>query len=514
MSKRPHLIFLMTDQQRWDALGCENPVVQTPHLDKLAASGIRFNQAVCQAPMCVPSRYSMMQGLYPSQTGVRTNGQGTCHDSELVNTPLPEQLRQRGYQTWGFGKTHWYSGFFSNTPQHRGFERIWQARTQDSNQYTQDAVVWSDDEPEAHAAWQEEQKILPKGGESFEGYLGLTSQIPGSHHREGWLTRKCVEEIQQFDAESDHPLFLYFSLDFPHAGLYVPAEFEELYDLDDIPERPLADWHLQEESHRPRGHIEHFHGKWAELSAEERRRSTLRYYAAMSYADDCFGQVLNALEAKGMLEDSLIIMTSDHGEMLGDRDHRYSKYCLYEGSVRVPMLLSGVGVPEEKRGSVDERHVELVDVLPTLCEAGGCPRQPELAGRSLLEAPCRQGSFAEMHGAGTRFEPSQRAPMLMWRTTEWKLILHLPGSIGDGLTRLDEMQGELYHLAEDPVELVNRFEDESCQEIRERLTRELLMHKAIVQARWPRQSSILELDVNEPEEVGVVGKTFGKPYWY
>ncbi len=514
MPTQPHLIFLMTDQQRWDALGCENPLVQTPHLDRLAASGIRFNQAVCQAPMCVPSRYSLMQGLYPSQTGVRTNGQGTCQDSELVNTPLAEQLRQQGYRTWGFGKTHWYSSFFKNEPQPRGFERIWQARTQDENLYPPEAVLWSEDEPEAHAAWREEQKILPKGGESLEGYKGLRSEIPGSHHREGWLTRKCVEEIQNMEGDCDQPLFLYFSLDFPHAGLYVPAEFEDLYDIEDIPERPLADWHLQEESHRPRGHIADFHTQWSALDPRERRRSTLRYYAAMSYADDCFGQVLAALEQKGILKNSLVLMTSDHGEMLGDRDHRYSKYCLYEGSVRVPMLLSGAGVPDEKKGTVDDRPVELVDVLPTLCEAGGCDPQPELAGRSLLAPPCRQGSFAEMHGAGTRFEPSHRAPMLMWRTKEWKLILHLPGSMGDALTRLDEMQGELYDLVGDPVELVNRYEDDTCREIRERLTRHLLMHQAIVQARWPRRPSILELDVQEPEGLGVVGPVFGKPYWY
>ena len=118
--KRPHIIFLMSDQQRWDTLGSVDPIVQTPHLDALCRDGIRFEQAVCQAPMCVPSRCSMMQGLYASQCGVRNNGQSISHDSQLQNKPLVQVLKDRGYRTWGFGKTHWHDGRFANVPTTRG----------------------------------------------------------------------------------------------------------------------------------------------------------------------------------------------------------------------------------------------------------------------------------------------------------------------------------------------------------------------------------------------------------
>ena len=170
---KPNIIFLLTDQQRWDALGCVDPVLQTPNLDRLAASGVRYEQAVCNAPMCVPSRCSMMQGLYASQCGVRSNGQSIRGAHDLMNTPFPEVLRQQGYRTMGFGKTHWYGGWFDNQPDPHGFEKIWQPRPSDSNLYPDDALCWDVDEPEAFAAWVEEQKTLPRGGENLHGLTTL-----------------------------------------------------------------------------------------------------------------------------------------------------------------------------------------------------------------------------------------------------------------------------------------------------------------------------------------------------
>ncbi|MDQ3362824.1 MAG: sulfatase-like hydrolase/transferase, partial [Actinomycetota bacterium] len=109
-ARGPNILFLMTDQHRFDALGSVNPVVRTPNLDRLASRGVRFTQAVCNAPMCVPSRYSMMTGLYPSQVGVRHNTQMIPTDEDLPAPVLAQRLLDSGYQTAGFGKTHWYMG--------------------------------------------------------------------------------------------------------------------------------------------------------------------------------------------------------------------------------------------------------------------------------------------------------------------------------------------------------------------------------------------------------------------
>ena len=128
------------------------------------------------------------------------------------------------------------------------------------------------------------------------------------------------------------------------------------------------------------------------------------------------------------MDDALIVFTADHGEMLGDRSHRFSKYCLYDPSVRVPLVVSGSRVPAALRGQADERPAELIDILPTICRQAGAPIREHLPGGDLLGAPCRLGSFSQMNGAGSRNEPSQRAPTLMWRRDGFKLILHLAGS--------------------------------------------------------------------------------------
>jgi arylsulfatase A-like enzyme len=128
--ERPSIILLQDDQHRWNALGCANPLVKTPAIDALAADGIRYEHAVCQAPACVPSRYSMMLGLYPSQIGVRRN-EDWLSDERMPRPTIAEHLRAGGYQTAGFGKTHWRSHGSST----RGFETraIGQSRERNSN---------------------------------------------------------------------------------------------------------------------------------------------------------------------------------------------------------------------------------------------------------------------------------------------------------------------------------------------------------------------------------------------
>ena len=217
---------------------------------------------------------------------------------------------------------------------------------------------------------------------------------------------------------------------------------------------------------------------------------------------------------KGLLDNALIVLVSDHGEMLGDRDHRFSKYCLYEGSVRIPMLLSGSAVPAEQRGTVDQRPAELVDIWPTLARQAGQAVDPGLPGGDLLGPPVRVGSFCEMHGAGSRMEPSQRAPALMWRKQDWKLIIHQPGSVGDAALRPEDITGELYHLAEDPHEHVNLYKDEAHAAIREKLTLELMMYQAQFNARWPRHFYLRDIPVNPPEDLELTCPRFGVQYWY
>jgi len=242
MSDRPNILFLMTDQHRWDALGRLSPLVQTPNLDALARCGIHFTQAVCNAPICVPSRYSMMTGLYPSQLGVRFNQQVCPTDADLPVPVLPQHLAQAGYKTGGFGKTHWYEWALGKQcdPQRRGFDE--RALCSEGEPYMAEAgaCLMEEDYGGPVPAMAEIHALSRKYiGESEMGYLGGPSSHPIEEHREGWATLKAIEFLDR-NTGKENPFFCYLSLDFPHAPSLVPPGYEERYRLSEIPDRVLS----------------------------------------------------------------------------------------------------------------------------------------------------------------------------------------------------------------------------------------------------------------------------------
>ncbi|MCA9430305.1 MAG: sulfatase-like hydrolase/transferase [Candidatus Omnitrophica bacterium] len=494
---RPNIIFLMTDQQRWDALGVVNPHVKTPNLDRLAKSGVRFSQAVCQAPLCVASRNSLMFGYYPSQLGVRTNEDGLRDEDCLPSPPLPEILRQAGYQTAGFGKTHWGHGKGNPAPSRRGFE--YRAVPHGRGEfYEEGSLIITEDDPDGVNHYQKETRGYGPGEEGVKGYIGCTSQIPNREHRDGWIAEKCLEFLDS-GVDPNRPLFLYLSFIKPHAGFNVPKEYEDLYDIETVPDIPQPPWESEQNTHL--GAIDEssdflgdrykeWREAWSKMTSLERRRTTLRYWANCSWLDGYMGQVLDRLKEMGRLENSIIVFLSDHGEMLGERHHRFSKYCLYDSSVRVPLILGGSAIPESLRGTIDDRQAELVDILPTLQGIAGIDPDPGLAGLDLLADKKRVGTFSEFHGSG--FEEEQPAPAYMWRTEDWKLILHLQGHVGDALSRTESTRGELYDLKNDPNEWNNLYDSQAHSQVREAMKTELLMHLACVWNRGPNYSRMIE----------------------
>jgi len=476
----PDIIFLMVDQQRWDALGVLNAKIKTPTYDRLARQGILFRQATCQAPMCVPSRYALMFGLYPSQTGVLKNGSSGLADTDWPLAPLPEQLRRVGYQTAGFGKTHW--GQTKTVVSTHGFEtRVLGAPGIETEQ---GARYWAEENPQGAAAYRRETAGYGLGEEGVPGYIGCTSNVPETDHRDGWIAQQCLQWLEA-GVDASRPLFLYLSFYKPHAGLNVPKRFEDLYDLAQIPDIPQPPWAAEPDTHlayidRTNAFHAHRHEAWraafSKLSPDERRRTTLRYFANCSWFDDCCGRVLAKLEKLGRLQNALIIFTSDHGDMLGERWFRFTKYCLYDGSVRVPLILAGSVVPAARRGTVEERPAELVDGLPTVARVAGAPLPAGLPGLDLLGAKTHRASFCECNEAD--------APAYMWRTPEWKLILF---SDRHRATSNEPSRGELYDLKNDPHEWLNLYADATHAAIREQLTTQLLAHVATVRTRWPVQ---------------------------
>lgn len=457
-TQRPNIIFLMDDQHRWDALGIVNPVVKTPHLDKLAREGVFYDQAVCQAPMCIPSRYSMMLGLYPNQTGILRNERG-IPDSALPNKPLPRVFRDAGYQTAGFGKTHWAVRCST-----RGFEVRYIGELREEG-----AVMMIDADPEKKRQYDEEVREYGPGEENILGYIGRTSALPEGSHRDGWVFERCLDFIRRRD--DDRPLFLYLSFLKPHAGHNVPAGYEALYDTAEIRYAREPQWDRDRSPHALGAHHrEMYETFWKGATEAQWKMMTMRYYANCSWMDSMFGRTLEALDEKGLLDNALVIYISDHGEMLGERYYRFNKYCLYESSVRVPVILSGSALPEKLRGTRDHRPAEGVDVYKTLLHAAGLEGPDFLQGKDLLSADRRQASFSASH-------EREGEASFMWRTPGYKLILvfnRKPDA--SEYTTENITGGEFYDLQNDPQEWNNLYGLPETATLQEEMTQALLKH--------------------------------------
>ncbi len=469
----PNIIFLMDDQHRWDALGMVNPQVVTPTLDRLASDGIFFDQAVCQAPMCIASRNSMMFGLYPNQVGVLRNEPG-IPDEELPAIPLAQLFLNAGYETAGFGKTHW--GVPSST---RGFETRYCSEIREEG-----AVMMIDTDPEKKEAYDAETNPYGPGEEDPSGYIGRTSGIPEGSHRDGWITERCLDYIDT--REDERPLFLYLSFMKPHAGHNVPAGYEDNYQLDQVEYAVQPPWESDisphaEDINRRDMYIDF----WKDASEQQWREMTMRYYANCTWMDDMYGRVLDQLKKKGLLENALIVYVSDHGEMLGERYYRFNKYCLYDASVRVPIILSGTALPKVLKGEVDNRPAELVDIYPTLLAAAGI-EVPEYAhGEDLLiESGHRSANFCGLH------ERADEAAF-MWRTPEYKLILRLERKPdASTYTSADILGGEFYNLMQDPFEWEDIYGQMDLKEKQEQMTKDLMAHLKTLKQLPPVKSGI------------------------
>jgi arylsulfatase A-like enzyme len=499
MKGKPNILFLQTDQHRFDALGCVNSIIKTPHLDIIAKNGIRFEQAVCNNPMCVPSRYSMMTGVYSSQIGVRHNTQMCEKDNDLHIETLAERLKKIGYKTAGFGKTHWYCGIPDEhdqkkvpnpIPSLRGFEVRAESVKVDPSMNEPGALIMENEDPEAIKTIDKENEGIRTGGENALGYLGLDSDLEPKRHPDGWLTQKTLEHLSKRE-KGDDPFFVYLSLTKPHAALNVPKKYVDMYDINDIdlPQNKKSEAEIDDHYIQPRNVAEW--KTWREeYSPEQQKMSILRYYASCTYIDDLIGDVIQKLKDLDELENTFIVFTSDHGDMLGER-YKFSKYNLYEGSVRVPLIISGYGISDTNKGKIDNRPCSLVDLLPTFMSIANQHIDPQFSGHNLLDQPKALGSFSELHGSG--YHETEKAPAIMWRTEKWKLVLYLPGEFRDLDRRLDEFKGELYSLENDTDEIQNLYEDQSHLAIREKLTRQLLIHLTIAWSRYPRPYSYTDI---------------------
>ncbi len=475
-----NLLILMDDQHRHDALGCaaagvagstrtwlmgqDASIVQTPYLDQLAASGVRFSQAVANLPVCVPCRHSFITGMYPHQIGILSN-QHYWPDQPPVPT-LGQHLGRSGYATAAIGKMHWKNRTApdQHVPDKRGFD----FRAGRGGKADGPVDVSLADQPQAgERAWQQAAAArFGVGGESREGYVGDVAPVPGAQLPEAWLADQAVAYLQAHRQQrGEQPFCLLVSLDRPHPPNVVPADYADRYDPQRVPLPPATPPAFAEDDHMLRRSIQ---GRaWGQMDERELRLAVSRYLTNVTYVDHCLGRVLTALQQAGMAEHTVVVYFSDHGELLGERGRGFTKYSLYDSAVRVPLLVRWPGL--SKAGSVSEAPVELVDLLPTWLDAAGVDVPPYLPGRSLRpllqgEAPTavgwRDATLSELYTPVDA--PGASRAQWALRTARYKLIERLSA------------RSALYDLQNDPNEFDNRIDDPALASVHEGLRRQLL----------------------------------------
>jgi iduronate 2-sulfatase len=410
--RRPNVLLILVDDlnTRLGAYGDER--ARTPAIDALAARGVRFERAYCQYPLCNPSRISLFSGLRPQRTGV-FELEGDLRDALPDTLTLPELLRRSGWSTARIGKVH-----HRNAP---------------------------DDDPRS---W---DLTVPIAGREEERSDELTNLTPRIRRIWGvsYLETDAADEelvdgrtaaaaIEYLEAEREQPFFLAVGFLRPHVPFVAPARFWREHPLEQIEPAPrLAD----DLADVPSLSVTQDTPDLG-MDAGAVRKALQGYAASTSFVDSQIGRVLAALERLDLARDTYVVLTSDHGFLLGEHG-QWMKWSLFEPAARVPLIVAGPGIAP----GVSPRTVELLDLYPTLAGLCGLAAPAHLEGASLAPLLAEPGrawerpAFTQLvrldfHGWSVRTE--------RWRYTEWD-----GGAVGR----------ELYDHASDPGEHVNLAED-------------------------------------------------------
>lgn len=451
MSK-PNVLIILTDQHRADLMSCAGRnLVPTPNLDRLALNGVRFENAYCPAPSCVPARMSLLTGLYPRHHGALTNE----HRLDWRYRTIAHQFSEAGYLTGLIGKMH-----FNDAHKH-GFDYYlsindWLMYLGPKVRYFANEIANHPLVPGFFNTIIDDGAGLPDVADLWDGpspWVGaverwefetMESPLTEKDHLDMFVAREASKFLERYRGQ---PFFLIASFMKPHTPFFSPEEWARQYpierevlpDVGDISSYPD---HLKERIARE------------QMVPERRRRAhQAGYHANLAFVDYCIGHLLNAVQKLSLQEETLIVYTSDHGEMDGDHG-LYQKFCLFESAVKVPLIFSWEGrLPSN---TTAKGLTEWLGLYPTLCDLVGIPEPTNttindwnggylsMDGKSFahqVRHPSSEGAsavFAETLMRG------REVKAWMMRTGHWKFIWNEGGS-----------RDELYDLGADPFEMNN-----------------------------------------------------------
>lgn len=431
--RQTHFLLVTADQWPGALLGCAGrDDIDTPTLDRLAANGVRYPGAVSECPICIPARRSLMTGASPRVHGDRVFQPAL----EMPNLPLLAQcFRDAGWQTGAVGKLHVFP------PRNRiGFEEV---------------ISYEEGRPQLGGPddwdiWLADHGLAGLGsahGMSNNGYEFRPWHLDEAAHPTVWAARQMSRMIQRRDPT--RPGFWHLSFNFPHPPIVPLASYLELYRNRPVRDAVMGGWAAD----LPPA-LERIRRSWPALGEEQRAAMLRAFYAQCTLIDHQLRLVTGTLREQGILDDTAILFTSDHGDMLGDHG-LYAKRAMLAGSAGVPMILSPPKGAGPAPGTVDDRPVCMADIMPTLLDMAGLEIPKSVTGLSMT-GPRRHDYI---YGEALECQSAMR----MVTDGAWKLIWYPAGN-----------HIQLFHTASDPDECRDRSEDPAAAAERARLEALLL----------------------------------------
>lgn len=485
--KRPNIVIITTDQHRGDCLGVAGRRILTPHLDRLSHQGTRFDACMTAGPVCQPARASILTGLLPLTHGVRDNGIDL--DPAVAQRGFAARLSAAGYSTGFVGKAH-FSTKITFAPTGRPECRS------SSAEYGPDwhGPYMGFDVVELMLGTMTEEfaPLEPPAGQHFERWFAprrddalerwaarlppdtgapqiWTSALPTAWHPTSWVADRTIEFLTRQGPK--RPFCVWASIPDPHHPFDCPVPWAYLHAPQSV-ERPIAEnpdagrpwWHAAARDGSPAladAEMLRFRrskSRMPTLQPEQAAQMVSNYYGMIALADHAVGRILAALDSLALSNATVVVFLSDHGDLLGDHGLTLKGPTLFDGLLRVPLVVAGPGV--SAGGLVDE-PVSTVDLAPTLCDLAGAPVDGGSQGRSLVpflrgEPAKREPVYCEWQIDERRF--GQKLDLRCVRTRDAKLTIERHSGAG-----------ELYDLATDPEENVNCFDSAAAAPLRRRM---------------------------------------------
>lgn len=473
-AKRPNILFIYPDELRQDALGCSgNPVIKTPHFDRLAQEGVRFEQAFTSFPLCTPFRGSLFTGKYAHSTGCHANHLRIPLDQEF----LPQILKDNGYQTGYIGKWHLDGGSkpgFVPPSRRLGFDHFIGFNR---GHYYMNSIYFKDSEQPYHC---------PRYEPDFQ-----------TDHLIGFMKNALENDPQ-------HPFFGFICYGAPHFPMNMPDYYKNLYSSDEIPLAPgTADPEQQKKviADLTNNNIPLASGSWGEgtehhgslESEEDVRKYMAMYYGMVANIDYNIGRLLNWLDRKGIADNTMVIVVSDHGDMAGQ--HGYycrTKKTAYSAAAHVPLLIR---YPKRfpQNTTVSSLVDASVDTMPTILEALGIDTPDASQGVSYL--PLLEGSTEAtrdelMYEIIKQAEGEERFPIPERgiRTAEYLYV------------RTENHPKLLIDLENDPFELSNIVDRKEYADLIAKFDKKIEKHMQETNDRWDIEAVVNPSDYTSHEE--------------